>query len=201
MTRVLVASNNPGKIKEIKAILEDSHAEICSLKDLGITADVAETGSTFQENAALKAETLSQKMNMITIADDSGLAVDALNGEPGVFSARYAGLDKNSEHNIDKLLSKLKGVPSGERTAHFVCVLALSVPGQPTHFAEGRCEGLITNSRRGKGGFGYDPVFLIPERQLTFAEMGDAEKNKISHRAQALRRLRENWSSWTGAGQ
>lgn len=201
MTRVLVASNNPGKIKEIKAMLADFQADISSLKDLGISAEVAETGATFQENAALKAETLSKKTNMMTIADDSGLVVDALDGEPGIFSARYAGLDKNSEHNIDKLLGKLNNVPLEKRTAHFICVLALSMPGRRTHFVEGCVEGLITNGRRGKDGFGYDPVFLIPERQLTFAEMGDDEKNRISHRARALRELRENWTDWTGAGQ
>ncbi|WP_443029755.1 XTP/dITP diphosphatase [Sporolactobacillus sp. KGMB 08714] len=179
-------------------MLLNFQVELYSLKDLGISAEVAETGSTFRENAALKAETLSKKTKMVTIADDSGLAVDALDGEPGVFSARYAGTDKNSERNIDKLLDKLKDVPPEKRTARFICVLALSIPGKPTRFAEGRCAGLITNGRRGMGGFGYDPVFLIPERQLTFAEMGAAEKNKISHRAHALQRLRENWGSWLG---
>ncbi|WP_443217491.1 XTP/dITP diphosphatase [Sporolactobacillus sp. CQH2019] len=179
-------------------MLLNFQVELYSLKDLGISAEVVETGSTFRENAALKAETLSKKTKMVTIADDSGLAVDALDGEPGVFSARYAGTDKNSERNIDKLLDKLKDVPPEKRTARFICVLALSIPGKPTRFAEGRCAGLITNGRRGMGGFGYDPVFLIPERQLTFAEMGAAEKNKISHRAHALQRLRENWGSWLG---
>ncbi|MFT8311701.1 MAG: XTP/dITP diphosphatase [Sporolactobacillus sp.] len=198
MIKVLIASNNPGKIKEFKALLAEFDAEVFSLKDMDIHTDVPETGTTFRENAALKAEALSQETGMITLADDSGLCVDALNGEPGIFSARYAGLDKNSEHNIDLLLKKLAGVPESERTAHFVCVLAISKPGQPTHFAEGRCDGFITMERRGEDGFGYDPLFLIPERQLTFAQMGDDEKNKISHRARALKQLQERWTSWVG---
>ncbi|GEB75665.1 XTP/dITP diphosphatase [Sporolactobacillus inulinus] len=198
MTKVLIASNNPGKIKEFKDLLQGFGADVFSLKDLGITTDVPETGHTFHENAALKAEALAKETGMITLADDSGLCVDALNGEPGVFSARYSGPEKDSERNIDLLLHKLKGVPEEKRTAHFVCVLALSRPKHQTRFAEGRCDGIITATRRGVGGFGYDPLFLIPERQETFAEMGEAEKNQISHRARALRVLKENWTSWTG---
>ncbi|RYM06881.1 XTP/dITP diphosphatase [Sporolactobacillus sp. THM7-7] len=201
MTEILIASNNQGKIKEIKALLADFDVDVRSLKDAGVDIDVPETGKTFRENAALKAETLSKKLNRITIADDSGLVVDALNGEPGIYSARYSGPEKNSEKNIDKLLGKLEGVPAERRTAHFVCVLALSQPGKPTRFVEGRCPGMITTERRGENGFGYDPVFLIPERQMTFAEMGDAEKNKMSHRARALRLLREKWIGWVGDDQ
>lgn len=201
MMHTLIASNNQGKIKEIKALLADFHVLVRSLKDLNIVVDIEETGTTFQENAALKAETLSEKTHMATIADDSGLVVDALGGAPGIFSARYAGPEKNSEKNIDKLLGKLEGVPEEKRTAHFVCVVALSMPGRPTRFAEGRCDGIITRERRGKAGFGYDPVFLIPDRHLTFAEMGDGEKNKISHRARALETLRANWTRWVGGTQ
>ncbi|TGA99438.1 XTP/dITP diphosphatase [Sporolactobacillus shoreae] len=198
MTQVLIASNNQGKIREIKTLLADFHVEVRSLKDLGIDIDVPETGTTFQENAALKAETLSKKMNMITLADDSGLSVDAIGGEPGIFSARYSGPEKDSERNIDKLLGKLDGIPLEKRTAHFTCVLAFSRPGKPTRFAEGRCDGLITLERHGSDGFGYDPVFLVPQEKLTFAEMGDEEKNTISHRALALRQLKANWKNWAG---
>jgi XTP/dITP diphosphohydrolase len=198
MTEVLIASNNQGKIKEIKELLRDFGVNVRSLKDLNMTIDVPETGKTFKENAALKAEALSQKTNLITIADDSGLSVDALNGEPGIFSARYSGPEKDSERNIDKLLEKLKGVPMDQRTAHFSCTLALSIPGAPTRFAAGRCEGVITTERRGADGFGYDPVFLVPNEKETFAEMGEAKKNRISHRALALQELRKNWPEWVG---
>ncbi|WP_353948097.1 XTP/dITP diphosphatase [Sporolactobacillus sp. Y61] len=201
MTRILIASNNQGKIKEIKKILADFDVDVFSLKDLNVTIDVPETGKTFRDNAALKAETLSQKMNLPALADDSGLCVDALGGEPGIFSARYAGPDKNSEHNIDKLLNHLKGVPVEKRTAHFTCVLALSLPGRKTHFAEGHCSGVITDKRRGADGFGYDPVFFVPEEQMTFAEMGEDVKNRISHRAKALQELKAKWTEWMGAGQ
>ncbi|MCL1630555.1 XTP/dITP diphosphatase [Sporolactobacillus sp. CPB3-1] len=199
--KVLIASNNEGKIKEFKALFARFGATVCSLKDLDLDVDVPETGTTFRENAALKAETLSHMTGMLTLADDSGLCVDALNGAPGIYSARYAGPDKNSEHNIDLLLSRLKNIPETERTAHFICVLAISQPNGPTHFAEGRCEGMITMERRGTDGFGYDPVFLLPDRNRTFAQMGHAEKNKISHRALALEQLRKNWTSWVGASK
>lgn len=198
MTQILIASNNQGKIKEIKELLEDFDVDIRSLKDMGIVVDVPETGRTFKENAALKAEALSQKTKMITIADDSGLSVDALNGEPGIFSARYSGPEKDSERNIDKLLGKLNGVPADQRTAHFSCTLALSIPDAPTRFAAGRCDGVITTERRGADGFGYDPVFLVPAEQETFAEMGEAKKNRISHRARALQELRRHWPEWVG---
>ncbi|RYL93842.1 XTP/dITP diphosphatase [Sporolactobacillus sp. THM7-4] len=201
MNQVVIASNNQGKIKEIKALLADFDVDIRSLKDLGVDINVPETGTTFQENARLKAETLSNQLNMITIADDSGLVVDALNGEPGIFSARYSGPEKNSEKNIKKLLSRLDGVPPEKRTAHFVCVIALSQPGKTTCFAQGRCDGMITTEKRGQNGFGYDPVFLVPDKHLTFAEMGEKDKNEISHRARALQQLRDNWRNWVGTDQ
>lgn len=196
MTQLLIASNNQGKIKEIKSLLAEFYVDVFSLQDLDIRIDVPETGKTFQENAALKAEALSGRTQMPTLADDSGLCVDALNGEPGIFSARYSGPDKNSDRNIDKLLRKLAGVPEEKRKAHFTCVLALSRPGMPTRFAEGRCAGVITEERRGSDGFGYDPVFLIPETGLTFAEMDAEKKNELSHRAHALQKLKTNWSEW-----
>ncbi|WP_010630374.1 XTP/dITP diphosphatase [Sporolactobacillus vineae] len=198
MTQVLIASNNQGKIKEIKELLEDFDVNIRSLKDLNIVIDVPETGKTFKENAALKAEALSKETHLITIADDSGLSVDALHGEPGIYSARYSGPEKDSERNIDKLLGNLKGVPTDRRTAHFSCTLALSIPGTPTRFAVGRCDGVITTERRGADGFGYDPVFLVPDEKETFAEMGEAKKNRISHRARALQELRRKWPEWVG---
>jgi non-canonical purine NTP pyrophosphatase, rdgB/HAM1 family len=196
MTQVLIASNNQGKIREIKTLLADFDVRIRTLKDLGITVDVPETGTTFKENASLKAEALSKKTHLITIADDSGLSVDVLNGEPGIFSARYSGPEKDSERNIDKLLRKLEGVPMTQRAAHFSCTLALSIPGEATHFVVGRCDGVITMARHGTDGFGYDPVFLVSDEKETFAEMGDEKKNQISHRALALKQLREKWPEW-----
>lgn len=198
MTRLLIASNNQGKIKEIKRLLTPFHVDVVSLKDLQIEAAVEETGTTFRENAALKAETLANQTKMLTLADDSGLSVDILNSEPGIYSARYAGPEKNSEKNMNKLLDHLRGVPVERRTAHFSCVLALSRPGAPTHFAEGRCDGQITLERRGKSGLGYDPIFLIPEKEQTFAEMNDDAKNLISHRGRALQQLVSHWVSWVG---
>ncbi|MFT8318550.1 MAG: XTP/dITP diphosphatase [Sporolactobacillus sp.] len=198
MTRLLIASNNQGKIKEIKQLLAPFHVTVVSLKDLQIEADVEETGTTLRENAALKAETLANQTKMLTLADDSGLSVDILNGAPGVYSARYSGPEKDSEKNINKLLDNLEGVPDARRTAHFSCVLALSRPDAPTHFAEGRCDGQITLERHGKSGFGYDPVFLIPEKGQTFAEMSDDAKNLISHRGRALQQLVNHWASWVG---
>ncbi|MCI1856717.1 MAG: XTP/dITP diphosphatase [Sporolactobacillus sp.] len=198
MKRLLIASNNQGKIREIKEILADFHVDIVSLHDLGIDIDVPETGSSFQENAALKAETLAARTKLPTLADDSGLSVDALGGEPGIFSARYSGPDKNSQRNIAKLLKKLTGVPTSRRAAHFICVIALSIPGKPTRFAEGRCDGVIAEAPRGRGGFGYDPVFFVPDRKQTFAEIRESEKDKISHRGRALREFRRRWPEWTG---
>lgn len=198
MTQLVIASNNPGKIKEIKTLLAPFQVDVVSLKDLGLAIDVPETGTTFQENAQLKAEAIAARTGQWTLADDSGLCVDALGGEPGVYSARYSGPEKDDTRNIDKLLGKMAELPDEKRNAFFTCVLALSHPGKPTHFAEGRCDGRITRERHGESGFGYDPVFLIVDRGETFAEMGSEAKNAISHRARALRQLAAHWKVWTG---
>lgn len=198
MTQLVIASNNPGKIKEIKTLLAPFQVDVVSLKDLGLAIDVPETGTTFQENAQLKAEAIAARTGQWTLADDSGLCVDALGGEPGVYSARYSGPEKDDTRNIDKLLSKMAELSDTKRNAFFTCVLALSHPGQPTHFAEGRCDGRITRERHGESGFGYDPVFLIADQGKTFAEMGSEAKNAISHRARALRQLAAHWKVWTG---
>ncbi|WP_027724146.1 XTP/dITP diphosphatase [Tuberibacillus calidus] len=189
MKKVLIASKNEGKIKEFRKMLAPYGTEVLSLNDLPDAPNVEETGATFQENARLKAETIAERYQCLAIADDSGLAIDALGGRPGIYSARYAGEEKDDRKNIEKVLKELEDVPMNERSARFVCVLAVSRPGSETVFAEGECRGLITTAPRGEGGFGYDPIFYIPEMNKTFAELTSDEKNAISHRARALKKL------------
>lgn len=189
MKKVLIASKNEGKIKEFRKMLAPYGTEVLSLNDLPDAPNVEETGATFQENARLKAEAIAERYQCLAIADDSGLAVDALGGRPGICSARYAGEEKDDRKNIEKVLKELEDVPMNERSARFVCVLAVSRPGSETVFAEGECRGLITTAPRGEGGFGYDPIFYIPEMNKTFAELTSEEKNAISHRARALKNL------------
>ncbi|MGV3488377.1 MAG: XTP/dITP diphosphatase [Tuberibacillus sp.] len=189
MRKVLIASKNEGKVKEFKRLLSPLGLEVASLNDYSESPDVEETGTTFQENARLKAEAISEKYECMAISDDSGLVIDALGGAPGVYSARYAGEEKDDQKNIEKVLSELDGVPMEKRTAHFVCVLAVSRPGEPTFFVEGECHGLIATAPSGDGGFGYDPIFYVPEIGKTFAELTSDAKNRISHRARALKKL------------
>ena len=152
--------------------------------------DVEETGTTFEENATLKAESVSQQLNKMVIGDDSGLMVDALEGRPGIYSARYAGEEpKDDQKNLEKVLTELQGVPEENRTARFYCALAVAVPGKETITVAGTCEGRILEDQRGTNGFGYDPVFYVPEKGCAMAELSSDEKNKISHRANALKKL------------
>lgn len=138
--------------------------------------EIEETGNTFEENAILKAESVSHTLNKMVISDDSGLIVDALEGRPGIYSARYAGEQKNDQNNIDKVLSELQGVPEEKRTARFYCALAIAIPGQETRTVSGTCEGRILTERRGTHGFGYDPVFYLPEKDQSMAELSSDEK-------------------------
>ncbi|RAS88918.1 XTP/dITP diphosphatase [Priestia endophytica] len=189
MKKILIATKNKGKVAEFAALFEKKGYTVQSLLDLEGDLDVEETGVTFEENAILKAEEISKLLDCPVVADDSGLEVDALNGEPGVYSARYAGLEKSDEKNIDKVLEKLEGIPDSERTARFQCALALALPGKDTVVVRGNCEGVITHERVGEQGFGYDPIFYVPSLQKTLAELPKEEKNKISHRAKALQKL------------
>jgi XTP/dITP diphosphohydrolase len=157
---------------------------------------VEETGETFAENALLKAETVAKKLNTIVLADDSGLKVDALGGQPGVYSARYAGEEKNDAANNAKLLSELAELPEQERGAQFHCTLALAHPEKESLVIEGEVEGYILAVPRGENGFGYDPLFYVPELEKSMAELSGEEKNKISHRAVALRKLEKELDSW-----
>ena len=191
MKKILIATNNKGKAKDFETLFVPYGFDVQTLNDLEQDIDVEETGVTFEENAILKAETVSQMLGITVIADDSGLEIDELQGAPGVYSARYAGEPKNDEANIDKVLSELQGVPEGERTARFRCVLAVAGPGRETVTFSGSCEGLILEERRGSNGFGYDPIFYAPEKGLAMAELTPEEKSQISHRGAALRQLKE----------
>lgn len=193
MKEILIATKNKGKIKEFADLFAKKGFKVTSLLDFPATRDVEETGSTFIENAKIKAETISNQFNKIVVADDSGLSVDALGGRPGVFSARYAGEAKNDEANLEKVLREMEGVPFEKRTARFHCVLAVAIPNEETQIFEGTCEGYITEKPEGKNGFGYDPIFYILDQKQTMAELASDEKNKISHRANAMKKLSENW--------
>lgn len=186
---LLVATGNPGKMREISGILSLPGLRLLSLADCPGLPAAEETGVSFAENALSKARAAAYRSGLPALADDSGLVVDALGGRPGVFSARYAGPGASDRDNIGKLLAELAGVPEERRSARFVCHAALVCRGR-AYQAEGRLEGLIIAEPRGTGGFGYDPVFLLPERNLTLAELGPEEKDRVSHRARALAKLK-----------
>ncbi|MCD5323763.1 MULTISPECIES: XTP/dITP diphosphatase [Pontibacillus] len=188
MKRLVVATHNQGKVREFRQLFSKYDIETLSLEDLNQDVpEVEETGVTFWENAQLKAETISSLLNMPVIADDSGLEVDALEGKPGVYSARYAGEPKNDKNNLEKVLSELNGEQN--RKARFVCVLALSLPGEEVIFERGTCEGRLAEQAQGETGFGYDPIFIPDGYNRTMAEIGADEKNKISHRSEALEKI------------
>ena len=190
MEKVILASRNKGKIREIGEILKKYNMEVISRDDAGLPTDeVEETGETFEENSYIKAKAILDIANVPTIADDSGLMVDALDGEPGVYSARYAGENCTYEDNNIKLLAALKDVPLDKRGAHFVTVLTMLWPDGRKIVARGECYGHITTEIRGERGFGYDPVFIPDGYDVSFAEMSADEKNAISHRAKALENL------------
>ncbi len=191
MREILIATKNKGKVQEFEQLFAQFDFRVKSLLDIDDAIDVEEDGETFQENAIKKAETIASEFNISTLADDSGLIVDALNGEPGVFSARYAGAKKDDQENLEKVLDELQGVPESERSARFHCSLALATPGEKTIIVDGTCEGVITTTPIGDNGFGYDPIMFIPALGKTMAELSKQEKNEISHRANALKKLKE----------
>ena len=189
--KLLIATNNQGKLREYRHLLDGVPFEMVSPADVGIDAELEETGGTFEENAILKATTFSAASGLPALADDSGLEVDALGGEPGVFSARYAGENATDADRIAYLLEKLKDVPEGQRAARFRCVIAIAQPGGKVELASGECNGFIAMEPRGEKGFGYDPVFTVPELGKTMAELPPGVKNQLSHRARAATRARE----------
>ncbi len=191
--KLVIATHNPGKVREISLLLGNLSLECLTLTEAGIADEIAETGDTYAANALLKATFASRATSLPALADDSGLEVDALGGRPGVYSARYA---PTNPERLVKLLAELEGVAWEKRTARFRCVAALAAPGREPQVVEGTCEGLITFEPRGAGGFGYDPLFFVPEYNCTMAELPAAVKNRISHRARAVERAREVLREW-----
>lgn len=187
--RLLIATHNRGKLIEYQEILNDDF-ELVTLDDVGIRDDVDETGVTLAENAQLKAIAYARPSGLLTLADDSGLEVDALGGEPGVYSKRYAGENKSDAERNAFLLNKLRDVPRGKRSARFRCAIAIATPNGQLWETDGACEGEIMFEPRGTNGFGYDPIFQVAERGVRMAELSTAEKNKISHRARAAEKAR-----------
>jgi len=192
--RFVLATHNPGKLKEMSGILEKFGIEVVMPADLGVDVDVEETGTTFAENAMLKAKAICAASGLPAIADDSGLCVDALNGAPGVYSARYGGEGLDDPGRYRLLLNNLRGM--GTRAAHFACAVACAFPNGDEITAEGRCDGAIAFAPMGEGGFGYDPVFLVPEKRKTFAQMTAEEKAEISHRGRALEKFVEKLETY-----
>ena len=192
--RIIFATGNAGKVKEIQAILSDAGYEILSMKEAGITVEIREDGTSFQENALIKARTVAacpEAAGCIVMADDSGLEVDALGGEPGIYSARYLGEDTSYHIKNGEIIRRLQGVPDEKRTARFVCAIGAITPEGKELVSLGVIEGRIGYEEKGSNGFGYDPIFYVPEFGRTTAELSGAEKNQISHRGQALRLMKE----------
>ncbi|MBC8160715.1 MAG: XTP/dITP diphosphatase [Roseiflexaceae bacterium] len=198
MSALLIATTNPHKLDEYRAIFVGLPLDLRSLRDVGIDDDVEETGETFEANARLKAAYYAQRSGLLTLADDSGLEVAALNGEPGVRSARYAGPGASDRDRIDLLLKNLEQVPFHARLARFVCAIALARPNGVIEVVEGAINGVIEQAPRGEHGFGYDPVFYVLDEDLTLAELPPERKNAISHRAVAAKGARTILERWLG---
>lgn len=189
LSLLVIATTNQNKLKEFREILKDLQLEVLSLADFGPIPPVVEDGSTFEENAYKKALHTAKVLGLPAIADDSGLVVPALGGAPGVYSARYAGEQATDQENSEKLLRELEGVE--DRRAYFQCALSIAVPSGPALTYEGQCQGVILDEQRGSSGFGYDPLFYYGELCRTFAELTMAEKNRVSHRGQALAAVKD----------
>jgi XTP/dITP diphosphohydrolase len=197
MRTLLIATTNRHKLEEFRTIFSDLPYQLLSLSDIQPTMDVEETGTTFRENAELKALAYARVSGLLSLADDSGLEIDALDGAPGVYSARFAGVDTSYEERFRLIFEKLRGLPASRRTARFRCVITVAEPSGRYQSVEGVIEGVIKEEARGVHGFGYDPIFLVPSLGKTTAELLPEHKNQISHRAQAARlahALLENWS-------
>lgn len=190
MVKIIFATGNEHKMVEIREILEGIDAEILSMKEAGISVDIVEDGTTFEENAAIKAKAVAKAVDAIVLADDSGLEIDYLNKEPGIYSARYMGEDTSYEVKNQALLDRLKGVPKEKRTARFVCAVAAVFPDGETVVKRGTIEGYIGEKPAGKNGFGYDPIFYVEEYNCSTAELSMEQKNAMSHRGNALRAVK-----------
>lgn len=192
MSRIIFATGNANKMKEIRMILSDMGKEILSMKEAGVEADIVEDGTTFEENAMIKAKAIAKLLpEDIVLADDSGLEIDYLNKEPGIYSARYMGEDTSYDIKNQNLIDRLEGVPKEQRTARFVCAIAAALPDGSTKVVRGTIEGYIGWEPAGTNGFGYDPIFYVDEYGCSTAQLSPEEKNKVSHRGNALRAMRE----------
>lgn len=191
MVKILFATGNKGKVNEIREILKDVDAEVLTMKEAGFDIEVDENGSTYEENAILKAKAVMEASGCLTLADDSGLEVDYLNKEPGINSARYMGHETSYDIKNQSFIDKLQGVPDEQRTARFVCAIAAAFPDGRVETVRATMEGRIAHSIAGGNGFGYDPIFYLPEKGCTSAEITSEEKNEISHRGKALRLMRD----------
>ena len=190
--RIIFATGNAGKMREIREILADFGGEILSMKEAGISTDAEENGASYEENALIKARSVAEKAgDAVVLADDSGLEIDALGGEPGIYSARYLGEDTSYRVKNANLIERLAGVPEEKRTARFVCAIAAVLPDGRELVTKAAVEGRIGYEEKGEGGFGYDPIFYVPEFGRTTAELSEEEKNQISHRGKALRLMKE----------
>ena len=192
MNRIVFATGNENKMKEIREILGDLNTEIISLKQAGIDVEIIEDGKSFEENALIKARAIWKETKGIVLADDSGLEVDYLNGEPGIYSARYLGEDTSYDIKNKAIIDRLEGVPDEKRTARFVCVIAAVFPDGTELTTRGTIEGIIGYEQKGDNGFGYDPIVYVPELKKTTAELSMEEKNEISHRGNALSKMKKN---------
>ena len=190
MRRIIFATGNAGKMREIREIMADMPVEVVSMKEAGILADIEENGTTFVENAKIKATEIAKQTKDIVLADDSGLEVDYLNKEPGVYSARYLGEDTPYEVKNQAILDRLSGVPKEKRTARFVCAIAAALPDGKVLTTQATIEGYIGEKPAGENGFGYDPIFMVEEYQCSTAELSEEQKNEISHRGKALRKMK-----------
>lgn len=188
---IVFATGNEGKMREIRAILEDLGCSVRSMKEAGITVDIVEDGKSFEENALIKARAVAAHTEAIVLADDSGLEIDYLNKEPGIYSARYLGEDTSYHKKNRNLIERLDGVEEEKRTARFVCAIAAALPDGEYLLTKGTIEGRIGYEERGEGGFGYDPIFYLPEYGRTAAELSAEEKNAVSHRGKALKMMKE----------
>ena len=191
MQDIIVASRNKGKLKEIRSILKDLDLKIVSLDDVSYPGELVEDGADYLGNAQIKSSRIGEAYGRITLADDSGLEIDALGGRPGIYSARFGGEDLDAREKNALILRLMKPVPASERTARFRCAVSIQKPGAWEFHSEGVCEGLITEYMKGDKGFGYDPIFFVPKFGLTMAELKPEEKNLVSHRAMALKKIRD----------
>lgn len=193
MQRIIFATGNAGKMKEIREILSDLPYEVVSMKEAGVTADIIEDGTTFEENAMIKAKTIAELTGEIAMADDSGLEVDYLDKAPGIYSARFLGEDTSYDIKNKYLIDQLEGVEGAERSARFVCAIACVWPDGKSKVCRATIEGELAKAPAGENGFGYDPIFYVPQYGKTTAELSMEEKNEISHRAKALREMKKEF--------